>query len=44
MSLLWELLGGEMLVGEVGFGAVDAVSFQTVNIMTAWQLEPVEVG
>jgi len=37
-------LGNEMLVSEAGFGAVDAESFQTLDILMAWQVEPVEVG
>ena len=36
-------LGNEMLVSEAGFGAGDAESFQTLDILMAWQVEPVEV-
>lgn len=35
-------LGNEMLVSEVGFGAADAESFATLDILMAWQVEPVE--
>jgi hypothetical protein len=37
-------LGNEMLVSEAGFGAGDAESFQTLDILMAWQVEPVEVA
>jgi len=37
-------LGNEILVSEAGFGTVDAESFQTLDILMAWQMEPVEVG
>jgi hypothetical protein len=37
-------LGQEMLVSEIGFGAFDAESFPTLDILMAWQVEPVEVG
>ena len=37
-------LGNEILVSETGFGAVDAESFSTLDILMAWQVEPVEVG
>ena len=37
-------LGNEILVSETGFGAVDAEMFPTVDILTAWQVKPVEVG
>ena len=33
----------EILVSEEGFGAVDAESFQTLDILMAWQVVPVEV-
>ena len=35
-------LGNEMLVSETGFGAADAESFQTLDVLMAWQVEPVE--
>lgn len=35
-------LGNEIVVSETGFGAVDAESFQTLDILMAWQAEPVE--
>ena len=34
-------LGNEMLVSEAGFGAGDAESFPTLDILMAWQVEPV---
>ena len=37
-------LGNEILVSEAGFGAVDAESFPTLDILMAWQVEPVEVA
>jgi hypothetical protein len=37
-------LGNEMLVSEAGFGAGDAESFPMLDILMAWQVEPVEVG
>ena len=37
-------LGNEMLVSETGFGAVDGESFPTLDILMAWQVEPVEVA
>ncbi len=37
-------LGNEILVSETGFGAVDAENFSTLDILMAWQVEPVEVG
>jgi hypothetical protein len=37
-------LGNEILVSETGFGAVDAEVFPTLDILMAWQVEPVEVG
>ena len=37
-------LGNEILVSETGFGAVDAEVFSTLDILMAWQVEPVEVG
>ena len=37
-------LGNEILVSETGFGAVDAEMFPTLDILMAWQVEPVEVG
>jgi hypothetical protein len=37
-------LGNEMLVSEAGFGTVDAEAFQTLDILMAWRVEPVEVG
>ena len=36
-------LGNEILVSEIGFGAVDAEIFPTLDILMAWQVEPVEV-
>jgi hypothetical protein len=38
----WQL-GNEMLVGEVGFGDEAAEPFPTLDILMAWQAEPVEV-
>lgn len=37
-------LGNEMLVSDVGFGAVGATSFLTLDILMSWQMEPVEVA
>ena len=37
-------LGNEILVSETGFGAVDAETFSTLDVLMAWQVEPVEVG
>jgi hypothetical protein len=37
-------LGNEMQVSEIGFGAVDAESFPTLDILMAWQVEPVEMA
>ena len=36
-------LGNEILVSETGFGAVGAEMFPTLDILMAWQVEPVEV-
>jgi hypothetical protein len=33
-----------MLVSEAGFGSAGAEAFQTLDILMAWQVEPVEVG
>ena len=37
-------LGNEIFVSEAGFGAVDAESFPTLDILMAWQVEPVELA
>ena len=37
-------LGNEILVSEAGFEAGDAESFPTLDILMAWQVEPVEVA
>ena len=37
-------LGNEILVSEAGFGAGDAEAFPTLDILMAWQVEPVEVA
>jgi hypothetical protein len=36
-------LGNDITVSETGFGAGDAKSFQTLDVLMAWQVEPVEV-
>jgi hypothetical protein len=37
-------LGNEILASEPGFGAADAESFQTLDILMAWRVEPVEMA
>jgi hypothetical protein len=37
-------LGNEMLVSELGFAAAEVESFLTLDILMAWQVEPVEVA
>jgi hypothetical protein len=37
-------LGNEMVVSELGFGAAEGECFPTLDILMAWQVEPVEVG
>jgi len=37
-------LGNEMVVSELGFGGAGAEAFPTLDILMAWQVEPVEVG
>ena len=37
-------LGNEILVSETGFGAVDAEMFPTLDVLMAWQVEPVDVA
>jgi hypothetical protein len=36
-------LGNDMLVSEIGFGALDAEPFPTLDILMAWQADPVGV-
>jgi hypothetical protein len=35
-------LGNEIMVSETGFSAGKAESFQTLDVLMAWQLEPVD--
>ena len=37
-------LGNEILVSEIGFDGVDAESFATLDILMAWQANPVRAG
>lgn len=37
-------LGNKIMVSEIGFGAVDVEMFSTLDVLMAWQVEPVEVG
>ena len=36
--------GNEILVSETGFGTVDAEFVSTLDVLMAWQVEPMEVG